>query len=704
MLRLARLLLRLLFRFAAYNEAALHTPGPVLLLPNHLSWLDWLFLGVCLERDWKFAASSTTAQLSFFHRWIMVNRRTFPIDPLSPYAAKHMAEYLRTGGRLVLFPEGRMSQTGSLMKLFDGTGFLLHRTDARIVTAYLRGAHRFPSSPNRDRKRLFPRVTVHFSEAMTPPRFEHLAMAAARHRLTAWLRDRMLEQQLRTEMGFGPRTVPEAIVETARLRPRVCALRDVTHSLTNRRLLRGAAVLAQMWRELLPPDATRVGVLLPNVTATPLTLLSLWSLGRVPAVLNFTTGPVIMLACVQLAGLTHVITSRAFVEKARLQLAPLAAAGIRFIYLEDVRASLGFRRKLAAAAGLVRLPRPAGREAGATAVILFTSGSEGVPKGGELSHANLLANVRQMLAVCDLQDRDEMFNALPLFHSFGLTAGLLLPLVRGFPVFLYPSPLHYRVIPMLVYMENSTVLLATNTFLNLYARRAHRYDFRSLRYLFAGAEKVQESTAASWAQQFGVRVLEGYGATECSPVIAVNTPLAPEPGTAGRLVPGVDWRIEPVEGVAAGGRLLVRGPNVMKGYLNAEANARFRALDGWYDTGDIASVDEDRFVHIQGRLKRFAKISGEMVSLGAIEDALAGAWPQYGPRCQVAVVARTDDRKGEKLVAVCNEPRLQLAEVRATLLAKGLPALCVPRELRCIRDLPRLGTGKVNHRELERLL
>jgi len=704
MLRFARLLLRLLFRFKAFNEAVLQTPGPVLLLPNHLSWFDWIFLGVCLESDWRFVASSTTAQFSFLHRWIMINRRTYPIDPLSPYAAKHLAGYLQTGGRLVLFPEGRMSQTGSLMKLFDGAGFLLHRSDTRVITAYLRGTHRLPFSRNPDRKQLFSRVTVHFGAVLTPPKLPHLPTAEARNRLSDWLRDRMLEQQFETEMLFGPSTVPAAIVETVRRRPSHRMLGDLTGILTGRRFLQAAALLANQWRKLLPAQTTRVGVLLPNVTAAPVTLLSLWSLGKVPALLNFTSGPATMLACAQLAGLQYVITSRAFVDKARLKLEPLTAAGLRLIYLEDVRRTIGRARKLAVFGGLMRLPRPPGRDPQATAVVLFTSGSEGTPKGVELTHANLLANVRQMLAVCDLQDDDRMFNALPLFHSFGLTAGLLLPLVRGFGTFLYPSPLHYRVIPMLVYLQDSTLLLATNTFLNLYARRAHPYDFHTLRYLFAGAEKVQEATATAWARQFGVRVLEGYGATECSPVIAANTPLRPKHGAAGRLLPGIEFRLDAVPGVTEGGRLLVRGPNVMKGYLNAEANARFQALGGWYDTGDIATVDEERFVHIQGRLKRFAKISGEMVSLGAVEDALAGAFPHYGLRCQVAVIAHPDADKGEKLVAISNEPRLKLDEIRAVLRAKGLPNLGLPRELRFVRAIPKLGTGKVDHRELERII
>jgi len=704
MLRFLRILLQVLFRFRAFNEQALRTPGPVLLLPNHVSWFDWLFLGVCLEKDWRFVTSSTTAQLSFLHRLIMVNRRTFPVDTASPYAAKRMAEYLQGGGRLVLFPEGRISKTGTLMKLFDGTGFLLHKTNARVITAYLRGAHRLPFSRNQDRKRLFPAVTAHFSEVLAPPRLEQLSTARARGLLMDWLWDRMTEQQFRVEMEMGPRTLPAAVVEAARLRPGFTVLQDVTKKLSYRGLLRGAALLSEQWGALLDPQNPRVGVLLPNVNATPVTLLSLWAVSKTPAVLNYTTGPAVMASCARLAGLKQIITSRMFAQKARLDLSALEANGAQLIYLEDVRQRIGPWAKARALLGLARLPLSPFQDPESTAVILFTSGSEGVPKGVELSHTNVLANIRQMLAVCDLSDHDRVFNALPIFHSFGLTVGTLLPLARGFATFLYPSPLHYRLVPTAVYLSDTTLMLATNTFLNGYARRAHPYDFRTLRYLFAGAEKVQEATARLWAERFGVRVLEGYGATECSPVISVNTPMNPKAGSAGRLMPAMEYRVDPIEGVAEGGRLLVRGPNIMKGYLNAEADAKFKALGGWYDTGDIVRVDEEGFIHIQGRLKRFAKISGEMVSLTAVEDALAGAFPHYGLRCQVAIVARPDPDKGEALIAATNEARLTVEEIRAVIRAKGLPNLCVPREVRFVKEIPKLGTGKINHRELQALL
>lgn len=735
-------LVRILYRFRAFNVEILKTPGPVLLLPNHVSWLDWIFIGVCLDKDWRFATSSTTAQLSWVHRKIMVNSRTFPVDMNSPYAVKHMAEYLQKGGRLVLFPEGRMSMTGSLMKLFEGTGFLIHKTRARIITAYIRGAQRLPFSRNPDRKHWFPKVSVHFSNILQVPELPHVTLAEDRSRVTDWLRDQMLRQKFDTEMRLGASTLPSAILQTARARPRQLVLQDFTlKQLNYRRFLIGAEVLAAQWRSKLGIDSPRVGVLLPNVNAFPVVLLSLWLAKRTPAVLNYTTGPATLLACVRLAGLKQLVTSRDFASRAGVDLKQLESAGIEPVLLENIRSQISTAAKVKATLQvLFRMSSTPGAATNPdeTAVILFTSGSEGEPKGVELSHTNILANIRQMLAVVDLMEHDRFFNALPLFHSFGLTVGLLLPLVTGSFVFLYLSPLHYRIVPSAFYNLNCTVFFGTNTFLMGYARKAHPYDFRSVRYLFAGAEKLQESTSTLWSQKFGVRILEGYGVTECSPCLSANIPTHPRQGSAGRFLPGIEYRIEPVQGISDAtssghdlahgpasahstqpadisgsnpshppepvGRLFVRGPNVMRGYLNPEANAKFHELGGWYDTGDIARVDHDGFLHILGRLKRFAKISGEMVSLTAIEDALAGAFPQYGPKLALAIVSKPDESKGERLIALTNETRLTLEQVRAVIREKGFSNLAAPRELRLVHELPRLGTGKVNHRELQQLV
>jgi acyl-[acyl-carrier-protein]-phospholipid O-acyltransferase/long-chain-fatty-acid--[acyl-carrier-protein] ligase len=468
--------------------------------------------------------------------------------------------------------------------------------------------------------------------------------------------------------------------------------------------------------------------------------------------LNYSAGSGGLLKCARLAGLKRIITSRTFIHRLCLDPAPFEAAGIQWVFLEEVRAGITGGEKLAAwLRGLFGLNgRHRGPAAQDPAVVLFTSGSEGEPKGVELTHQNLLANMRQVVSVVDLMETDRFFNAMPLFHCFGLNVGLLLPLTQGVYVFLYVSPLHYRVVPSAFYNLNCTVLLGTNTFLAGYGRKAHPHDFRTARYVMAGAEKLQETTASRWMRQFGVRILEGYGVTECGPALSVNLAIHPRQGSVGQFLPGIEYRIEPVEGVGpsgnpksdlsavasakaeirpvrrsfteggnpkprlvtpesglcvpAAGRLFVRGPNIMRGYLNAEANARFQALGGWYDTGDVVRVDEEGFVYILGRLKRFAKIGGEMVSLSAVEEALAGAFPEYGLRFAVAVLARPDEDHGERLIAATNEAKLTLAQVRQAILAHGLGNLAVPRQLKVLPDLPRLGTGKVDHPRLESMI
>jgi acyl-[acyl-carrier-protein]-phospholipid O-acyltransferase / long-chain-fatty-acid--[acyl-carrier-protein] ligase len=701
-----RFLLRLLFGFRADNMAALAAPGPVMLLPNHVSWFDWLFVSACLDNQWRIVTSKQGAQVSWVHRFIMINRFTFPVDTDSPYAVKRMAEYLQTGGKLVLYPEGRLSRTGALMKFFDGTGFLLFKTNAKVVTCYLRGANRLPFSPNPNRKKWFPRVTAHFSDLLTPPQLTGMSAMRARQKLTRWLHDTVVKQQFDIELEATPKNVFSAILQTARQCPGVVALEDASHrKLTYRRLLAGADAMAQQWRQRWPSDDNaRIGVMLPASLAVPVTMLSLWQAEKIPTIFNFSTGVPVMLACAQLAGVKQIITSTTFLERAKINVQAMKDAGIEFIYLEKVRDKISRGQQLRSLLRVMFNPRslvPHPRSE--TAVVLFTSGSEGIPKGVELTHTNLLANIRQILAVYDLNDSDRLFNAMPLFHSFGVI-GMALPLIHGCYVFLYPSPLHYRVIPALIYDLDCTVFFGTNTFLNGYARKAAPFDFRSLRLLIAAAEKLQEATANTWARQYGTRVLEAYGATECSPCVTVNSPINPRFGTAGRFLPGMEYKFEPVEGVPEGGRLWVRGPNVMRGYLNLEANAKFLEGKGWYDTGDIANVDEDGFLHILGRLKRFAKVSGEMVSLTAAEEALAGAFPQYGLRFQIAVLSRPDADRGEALVAVSNDQKVQLDEIRNAIKAKGLSNLYAPKEIKYVRDIPKLGTGKVNHRELQKII
>jgi acyl-[acyl-carrier-protein]-phospholipid O-acyltransferase/long-chain-fatty-acid--[acyl-carrier-protein] ligase len=375
------------------------------------------------------------------------------------------------------------------------------------------------------------------------------------------------------------------------------------------------------------------------------------------------------------------------------------------IFLEELRESLTIKDKLyglfarffsntaLGMAGAVRDPD-------APAVILFTSGSEGLPKGVVLSHRNLHANRYQAAARIAFTASDVVFNALPMFHAFGLTGGALLPVLAGVRTFLYPSPLHYKVVPELCYETNATVLFGTDTFLMGYARNAHPYDFFNVRLVVAGAERVKPETREAWMEKFGLRILEGYGATECAPVVAVNTPMHFRTGTVGRLLDQIQYRLEPVPGIEEGGRLFVKGPNIMLGYLRADNPGVLETPpDGWYDTGDIVKIDEEGFITIMGRAKRFAKIAGEMISLALVETRLGQALPE----AQHAVVSVPDEKKGEQLVMFTTEETADARKVGEALKAIGTPALMVPRNVIVLKELPLLGSGKTDYQSLNRM-
>jgi acyl-[acyl-carrier-protein]-phospholipid O-acyltransferase/long-chain-fatty-acid--[acyl-carrier-protein] ligase len=334
-------------------------------------------------------------------------------------------------------------------------------------------------------------------------------------------------------------------------------------------------------------------------------------------------------------------------------------------------------------------------------VVLFTSGSEGTPKGVVLSNRNILTNVAQAEARIDFGRRDTLFNVLPLFHSFGLTIGLILPMVTGVRVFLYPSPLHYRIVPEMIYSSNATIMFGTDTFLSGYARSAHPYDFRSLRYILAGAEPVRETTRRTYLEKFGLRILEGYGVTETAPALALNTPMFNKFGTVGRLLPGMEARLEPVPGIDEGGRLYVRGPNVMLGYYRLENPGVLEAPpEGWHDTGDIVTIDADGFITIKGRAKRFAKLAGEMISLAAVEALASELWPQAMSGCATA----PDPRKGERVVLVTTQKDATRAAFQAFAKSKGASDLMVPADIIVLDKLPILGSGKVDNVSLTKFV
>lgn len=496
-------------------------------------------------------------------------------------------------------------------------------------------------------------------------------------------------------------SIPEAVLAARRtLGSGRVAFEDIEGTaVTHGQLALAAAVLERRLRARFAPGE-RVGLLLPAAPGAAAVLLAFWRAGRVPALLNPTVGAGPLLSALRTAGCTSVLSSRGFAEKGGFGdlFALLRAEGLNLVWTEDLReAATGFDR-LAGFVAARRAPGDLGRET--EAAVLFTSGTEGAPKGVVLTHGNLLANVAQLQARAPIGPDDRAVSALPLFHSFGLTAGIVLMLATGIRTGLHPSPLHYRVIPELARKLQATILLGTDTFLAGWGRRATAEHFASLRAVVAGAEPVKATTRAFWAERFGATVLEGYGATETGPVMALNDLGDPRPGTVGRLLPGIEHRLEPVAGVE-GHRLLVRGPNVMAGYLLPGGGGRVAPpAGGWYDTGDIVRLGEEGHVVIVGRAKRFAKVGGEMVSLAAVEALAGEVWPGE----PLGAAALPCPRKGQKVVLALANPAATLDALRARAREAGVAEIQLPAELRILAEIPVTASGKTDFPRLQALL
>lgn len=466
-------------------------------------------------------------------------------------------------------------------------------------------------------------------------------------------------------------------------------------------IIRAAFALGGKIKGMTKPGEA-VGVLLPTGVGATVVFFALQAIGRRPAMLNFTAGAANLKGAIAAAGVKKILTADKFLDQANLQdLAAELGTVAEVVKLETVRAKLSIFDKLGA---LVKAAFPTTFRSAVNpnepAVILFTSGSFGSPRGVALSHVNLVSNVEQAAAHIDFEPDWVFFNPLPMFHCFGLTGGALLPILRGHKAFLYPSPLHFKEIPKLVQETGANVLFATDTFAQQYARASKNDELRGLKFAVLGAERVREETRQTYMQKFGVMLLEGYGATEASPVIAVNQPGANRPGTVGRILPGIEAKLEHVPGISEGMKLVVRGPNVMLGYLDPNAPGGIAApVDGWHDTGDIVAVDAEGYVAIKGRVKRFAKVGGEMVSLAAVESFAQAIWPM---NCHAAVSV-ADSRKGERVVLFTDHKEASTADLLAFCQKQGAPEIAVPKKIVVVAEIPVLGTGKTDYVAIQRL-
>ncbi|MHB1334293.1 MAG: bifunctional acyl-ACP--phospholipid O-acyltransferase/long-chain-fatty-acid--ACP ligase [Sulfuriferula sp.] len=698
---LLRLLCRILFRVEIRGGVNLPETGKLLVIANHESFLDGLLLGLFLPVRATFVVHTTVLSNPVF-RWLLSRVPHLAVDPTSPLAMKKVIRLLEAGEPVVIFPEGRITMTGSLMKVYDGPGFVAAKTGATILPVRLDGAARsyFSRLSGNHPRSIFPKITLSILPATVIP-MPDAPSAKLRRRMAGEAMRRTMQEMLFA--SHPVQTLFSAFLDAIRIHGRGTRLledmqqREETYG----QLLKKSLALGRLVSKV-SAQGENVGVLLPNVTNTICLIFGMSAMQRIPAMLNYTAGTAGMQNACTAAGVRTLITSRRFIETAKLAPALAGLENLDIVYLEDLRAQFSLWDKIWLMGFARWLPALAVPKGGADdpAVVLFTSGSEGKPKGVVHTHRGILANIAQIRAVVDFSPSDKFMVTLPLFHAFGFTCGGIMPLVTGSKMFLYPSPLHYRIIPEIIYDRNCTVLFGTSTFLGNYARFAHPYDFYKLRYVVAGAEKLNEEVRKTWMEKFGIRILEGYGATECAPVLAVNTPMACRSGTVGPLLPGLESRLESVPGITQGGLLSVRGPNVMQGYYLFDNPGVLKPpADGWYSTGDVVEIDTDGFVRILGRVKRFAKVAGEMVSLEVVEQIANLA----SPGCQHAATTQVDPQRGENILLFTTDAALSREALLSAARQLGSPELAIARKIMPVAGLPLLGTGKIDYVTLKQM-
>ena len=702
-----RCVLRMMKIRVSFQMNEVDYPTKSIYVSNHVSWLDPLIMFAFLPNDPIFFLHPRL----YRNKWLRIVLHYATVveyNYMDAADAKKAIELINQDRSCVMFPEGCMTNTGEIMKVYEAPAVIADRTGAVLVPVWISGAEYSPFSETHFHQphRLFPKIKVKVGMPHDVKMDEKLK------KNRDYLRDLTyhLLNNMRFEVNFKTNlTIFHQLLRVSRIygKTGLFSRRKIVEDInrqpqTYMDVLVKSYILGKKFTDF-SRQHERVGLMLPNTVAAVVSFFGLSAYARVPVMLNFSQGPSVVSSMCRTAEVKHVITSKAFILKAKMEetIKALEADGIKIVYLENIAKKISLKDKMAGLFAYKIKKIPVEQKTSDEAVILFTSGSEGFPKAVVLSHTNIVSNVQQTVCMLRPTTQDLMFDSLPMFHSFGLTVGMIFPLFSGAKVFLFPSPLLYRTITELLYELRATIMVATDTFYRMYAKISHPYDFRSLRACYAGAEAVKEDTRRQIAERLGCQLMEGYGTTECSPILCVNTLLFNKFGTLGRLAPAIEYKLEEVQGITAGKELLVRGPNVMKGYMFADnPGVLVPNKDGWYHTGDVVVVDDLGFVKIVDRVKRFAKIAGEMISLTAVENIAHEIWKSDDFHC--GIVAIPHPKKGEQIVMVSNQKDLDKDKFSQKVQKKGMSELYIPSLFMYKEEIPIFATGKADNISLKK--
>ena len=677
---------------------------------NHVSYLDPIMLFAFLPGNPVFAMNGHLWRRHWI-RFLMKKADVIEFNPIEPADIKKLIAKVDEGRKVVIFAEGRITENGGLTKIYEAPGLVADKSKSSIIPVWIDGPQYgyFSKTKGRLPHRPLPKMRIYVGK----PQSFKLKDELRRQRDHISNEVYVILRELGFKINYNPKiSLFAQLMKTAKVysrngffskRPRI--IEDINRKQKSYKdILVASFALGRSFRKFAAHNEN-VGVLLPNAIATVCTFFGLSAFERTPVMINFSVGAKNMVSMCKTALVKSVITSKSFIVKAKMEnvIEELQNNGLNIVYLEDIAKKMSLWTKLNALLSYKIKRVPYKKGGNKKAAILFTSGSEGAPKGVVLSHANFIANINQMAAIQTINYKDLLFNALPMFHSFGLTVGTLFPLFEGSKLFLYPSPLHYRVVAELVYELGATLMIGTDTFLRGYAKIAHPYDFHTVRLMYSGGEAAKQDTRSMWMEHSGVRMMEAYGSTECTPVMTANNEIFNKFGSIGKLLPGMQYRISPVDGIETGGELCVKGPNVMMGYYMPDnPGVLVPPENGWYHTGDVVDVDEIGFFTIKDRIKRFAKIGGEMVSLNAVQDMVIDATKDMGTEYSYGVVAVPHESKGEQIVLVTNNEQVTSSLLHDYVKTNGMSELYLPRVILYHEKLPVFATGKSDNVTLKK--